>query len=37
MYEDNMEDFADAHSAYYGELEYKVRYKNKEDTFFGCI
>ena len=23
----------DAHSAYYGELEYMVRYKNKEDSF----
>ena len=25
--------WADAYSAYYGELEYKVRYKNKEDSF----
>ena len=34
MYEDEDGGFwMDAHSAYYGELEYKVRYKNKEDSF----
>ena len=34
MYEDDDGGFwIDAHSAYYGELEYCVRYKNKEDSF----
>ena len=34
MYEDEDGGFwVDAHSAYYGELEYRVRYKNKEDSF----
>jgi len=34
MYEDEDGGFwVDAHSVYYGELEYRVRYKNKEDYF----
>ena len=34
MYEDDDGGYwMDAHSVYYGELEYTVRYKNKEDSF----
>ena len=34
MYEDDDGGYwMDTHSAYYGELEYTVRYKNKEDSF----